>query len=337
MRILQPAVETERRKEKKMKREEMKEKAAGKKIPIDGKYIIVFLFAIVLGLSSFHFLQYETEKADRLIKAAAREINNGSELLHTVETDLRSEREIQFTAVDNFNLEREYAGQCAETVHTLLPLLDEASAYFEHAEEFLEKAKTLKLPHHYHQYINLETTLLKTYTEYDEALRTLCTNYLLYYQFADHFLTGEQLLLELTDDMDRGNDNLESGTYQFAAAAYESALQQLKNAQKAYEHASKILDLPYMDDLLSNIVHMERALYNLSEAARQLELGNVDQANLLAALGSEEIESVTTVTKLQLKIQATQWYAEHITALIEDIDEVKSEIEELKTETELRE
>ncbi len=326
----------ENREEMKENREEMKEKIAGKKIPVNGKYIVL-IFIIVLGLSSFYFLQYETEKADRLTKAAAREINNGSELLHKVEADLRLLREIQFTAVDNVNSEREYAGQCTETVRTLLPLLDEASAHFEHAEAYLEKAKTLRLSHHYHQYISLETTRLKTYTEYDDALHTLCTNYLLYYQFAAQFLTGEQLLLELTDDMDRGNDNLESGAYQFAAAAYESALQQLTDAQKAYERASKILDLPYMDDLLSNIAHMERALHNLSEAARQLELGNVDQANLLAALGSEEIESVTTVTKLQLKIQAAQWYAEHITALIEEIDEMKSEIEELKTETELEE
>jgi HAMP domain-containing protein len=87
-----------------------------------------------------------------------------------------------------------------------------------------------------------------------------------------------------------------------------------------------------VNDFLSNLDNLEKALNNLSEAAHQLELGNVENATFLAALGITEVESAITVNKLQLKAQAAQWYKTHIGVYITEIEQIKSEIEELEKE-----
>ena len=305
-----------------------------KKRRITRRHIAAFFVVILLGIFLFYFLQHETETADRLVRAAQKEVEKGVEILQEVERELYTLREIQFENVDNINSERDYALQSREKVQLLMPRLDEASVFFERAEAFCEKVEELSLPGWYRQYINVETEIVKTYAEYCTALKTISTNLIVYYEFSEHYLLGEQLLANLMDDMDRGNDNLERGEYGFAVAAFETALEQIRKAQEEFAAASKMIDLQYMTDFLSNVICMERALYNLSEAARQLELGNVDQANLLASLGTKELESLNPVNKVQLKTQISQWYAGYITEEFHRIEQLKYQGAELENEAE---
>jgi predicted nucleic acid-binding Zn ribbon protein len=294
--------------------------------------IIAGFLIVVVGLSLFHFLQYETENADILVRAAAVEMQRGTELLQEAERAFYSLREVQVEATEHVHSEIVYADQSQERVKHILQNLDDALTYLERAEKFFSMCEDLALPGWYHHYVDLELQIVQEYKEYDHLLKEAAQNCDTYYEFAQYYLAGEQQLIDLLADMDRGNDNLEQEEYRFAVAAYESAVGHLVQAQKAYVKASKIIDLPYVDDFLSNLDSLEKALSDLSEAAHQLELGNVENAAFLAALGITEVESAMTINKLQLKIQAAQWYKTHISIYITEIEQVKSEIEELEKE-----
>jgi predicted nucleic acid-binding Zn ribbon protein len=300
---------------------------------INRNLIIVFLLAGILVVSLFfNFFQYETENADTLIRAFEKEIDNGSTLLQKAESGLQSLREIQIETIENIRSERDYASQSMEKISIILADARKAETAFERADTFLKRTDDLRLPGWYRQYVNGEKEVLHLYTEYKKTLETISTNYLVYYGFAEHFLAGEQLLVSVMDDIDRGNDHLERGDYTFAKAAYRSASDLLIGAQKEYTAASKLLDLPYITDFLSNVNHLQRALDHLKEAAHQMELENVDEASLLVTLGMQEMQSLTGVNKLQLKIQAANWYQSTIMQEFETLDALKSEIEELEKE-----
>ncbi len=315
-------------------KEEREGKEKRKERNMTRKHIAALFFVIILGFSLVYFLQYETEDADRLVRAARKEVERGSELLEKVEAELTTLKEIEFESADNINACKEYASQSKEKVQALLLTIDEASTFFDRAEEFLEKAEKLRIPSWYRQYVYLEKEIVAKYKEYVSILETVSTNCSVYYEFAECYFEGEQCMTGLMDDMDRGTDNLERGDYQFAVAAYETALQQIREAQKEYVSASKLIDLPYINDFLSNLSHMERALYSLSEAARQLDLGNVDEANLLASLGTKELESLVPVNRGQLKAQITDWYTTYIAEGFQHIEHLRSEIAELEREAE---
>lgn len=292
-------------------------------------YVITLFLIAVITLSLFHFLQYETESADKLVRAAEKEVEKGSELLQKAEHELHTLREIQLEAKDRISSERDYISQSREKIHSILSHLDAAEPAFERAEAFLEKTEQLRLPGRYRQHVEVEKEIVQKYTEYCELVRTLCNNFTVYYTFSEYYLTGEQLFINLMGDMDRGNDNLEREDYTFACAAYDSALIQLKEAHTAYTTALNLIDLPYIHDLLSNLDYLERALYSLSEAAHQMELENVEHAAFLAALGEKEIESMTELDKLQLKTHITEWYTTNITDIFTKIDTLTTEIEAL--------
>ncbi len=292
------------------------------------KKVIAFFLVVVLGLSLLYFLQYETENADTLVKAAKKEIERGREHLMKVESQLRTFDEMQFETTDSIQNQRDSASQQRDKVQALLPLLDEAEASLGRAEKFLEKTQNLRLPSSYRESVNQETEQVNTYREYVAALRTLATHYATYYSFAEHYFAGEQHLFNLMVDMDRGNTNLESDDYTFAYAAYESALQQLTKARGEYVAASKLIDFSFMNNLLSDLDHLEKALYNLSEAAHQLELGNTENANFLAALGTKEAQLIEAADKYQVKAQVSQWYALQVRGMVQKIETLKREIEE---------
>lgn len=292
------------------------------------KKVIAFFLVAVLGLSLLYFLQYETEDADTLVKAAKKEMERGRENLMKVESQLRTFDEMQFETTDSIQNQTDSASQQQDKVQALLPLLDEAEASLGRAEKFLEKTHNLRLPSSYRQSVNKETEQVHAYREYVTALRTLATHYATYYSFAEHYFAGEQYLFNLMVDTDRGNTNLESGDYTFAYAAYGSALQQLTKAREEYVAASKLIDFSFMSNLLSDLDHLEKALYNLSEAAHQLELGNTENANFLAALGTKEAQLIEAADKSQLKAQISQWYTLQIEGMIKKIETLKREIEE---------
>ena len=292
-------------------------------------YVIALFLVAVITLSLFHFLRYDTESAEKLVQAAKKEVERGSELLQKAELEFYTLREIQLEAADHISPERNYASQSREKVHSILLDLDAAEPAFIRAEEFLEKTERLRLPGWYRQYVDLQKEIVQKTKEYCTLLRTLSNNFTVYYTFAEYYLSGEQLMVNLMNDMDRGNDHLEREDYTFACAAYDSALAQLKEAQRVYTTAVNLIDVAYMHDLLSNLNYLERALYTLSEAAHQMEMENVETATFLADMGEKEIESMVSMNKLQLKTQITEWYKSNITNIFEKIDALKSEIEEL--------
>ena len=331
--------EREKEREKERMKEEKDEERGEKETEREGvkktryilsrKYVAAIFLGAVLVLSLVHFLQYETEDADTLVRAARKEMERGSELLHKVETELHTLREVQLEALDEVVSEKNYASQSKEVATSILIFLDEAEPHFEKAVEFLEKTEKLRLPGWYREYVNREKEITQIYNDYTTTLRTLAANVIMYYGFAEQYLTGEQLLINLMNDIDRGNDHLERGDYAFAFAAYESASDQAKEAQEAYKMASKMIDLPYISDFLSNLTYLERALFSLSEAAHQMELGNTEEASALAALGAKELASMIHVNRLQLKAQASEWYKTHVTEVEEELKKLQSEIEQL--------
>ena len=300
---------------------------------INRNLIIVFLLVGILVISLFfNFFQYETEQADVLIRAFEKEIDNGNTLLQKAESELQSLREIQMETIENIRSERDYASQSMEKISIILEDVRTAETAFERADTFLKKTDDLRLPGRYRQYVSREKEVIQLYTECTKTLETISANYLVYYGFAEHFLAGEQLLISVMDDIDRGNDHLERGDYTFAKAAYRSASDLLIGAQKEYTAASRLLDLPYINDFLSNVNHLQRALDHLKEAAHQMELENVDEANLMVTLGIQEMQFLTGVNKLQLKIQAANWYQSNVMQGFKTLDTLKSEIEELEKE-----
>jgi hypothetical protein len=299
------------------------------------KYVIASFLVIVVGLSLFYVMRYETENADKLVRAARKEVEKGSELLQKVESGLYPLRAVQVEAIDQISAEKNYASQSREGITSVLQYLDSAEPHFERAEAFLEKTEGMRLPDWYYPFIDTEKDIIQKHKEYTRVLRALCINSEMYYEFAELYLQGEQLVIDLMNDMDRGTDHLESGDYTFAFAAYDSALQRAKEAQELYRAASKIIDLPYINGLLLNLNYLERALYNLSEAAHQMELGNTEEASFLAALGTNEVSSMIHMNKLQLKIEVTEWYKNNVTDLFNKLSNLQSEIEELEKEQEL--
>lgn len=300
------------------------------------KFGIASFLIIVVGLSLFYVTRYETDDADKLVRAARKEVEKGSDLLQKVESELYPLRAVQVEASDQISAEKNYASESRVCITSVLQYLNAAEPHFERAEAFLEKTEGMRLPGWYYQYVDTEMDIIQKHKEYTRVLRTLCINSEMYYEFAELYLQGEQLVIDLMNDMDRGTDHLESEDYTFAFAAYDSALQQAKEAQEVYRAALKIIDLPYIDGLLSNVNYLERALYNLSEAAHQMELGNTEEANFLAALGTNEVSSMIHMNKLQLKTEVTEWYKNNVTDLFNELSSLQSEIEELKKEQESR-
>ena len=296
-------------------------------------FIAIFLIAVV-ALSLFHFLRYDTERADKLVRAATIEMERGNGKLQEVESTLHTLREVKFDAPDSIPREKTYAFQSRESISHVLPHLDESMVFFERAEELLKRTDSFDLPARYQQYVATEMEVVQRYKEYVTALRTLCDNLLLYYEFAEHYCSGEHSMTSIMKDMDRGNDNLERGDYDFAAAAYELCLHQLQIAQEEYTHASKAIDFSYITDLISNLTHLERALHDLSEAAHQMDQEKMDLASLLAELGAEEGQLIVRMDRLQLKTQIAEWYALHVTDIMKKIDALKAEIETLQEEAE---
>lgn len=295
--------------------------------------IAVILLA-VMALSLFYSVRYETDKADKLVRAAEIEMERGRTHLQQAKSTLLSFKDIQIEAVDHTNAELTYVLHAKEMAQRTLFTLEEASLSFERAETFLNNSENLRLSARYRQYCACTLQTVKECQTLCRTLHALAAAFTQYYGFAAHYLAGEVALLELMSDLDRGNDNLERGDLTFAFSAYESAVFHLKEAQHAYSTASDLIDLSYVTDSLTNLTHLERALDNLTEAARQLQLGNDAHAQILAALGVAEIESVVLVGRLQLKHQMTQWYQEHITAVIYEVEQIEAEIEALKQKTE---
>ncbi len=293
---------------------------------------LLAIFLAVVIVSLFHFFYYETDDADTLINASEKEIERGKSLLQSVEQGLLALNQVQFETT-SYSSEKEYASQSQEKVEALLPGVDEALTSFEKAEEFLEKAQTLRLPGDYYKRIGLEMRRVEKYTDYAETLREMGTSLLLYYGCAVNYLSGEEQVLNLMADLDRGNDNLEGKDYQFAVTSYESALVHLEEARNYYLAAFNLIGLSYASDLLSNLDYMEGALDNLSEAAKKLQLENTDYANMLAAQGIEEMALMKPLAGAQLRSEIDTWYSTRITALIMKIAEIKAEIEELEVMT----
>jgi tetratricopeptide (TPR) repeat protein len=289
---------------------------------------------VVLGVSAFYFMNYETEDADNLVRAALKEMQNGNEILQTVESELRGAEEIQFELEIYTKSELEYVEKTKEEIQGVLPLVEDASSSYERAETFLTSCEGLRLPGWYHEYIRMQLKIVSAQKEYGAVLQKAGESCVTYYEFASYYLEGEQLLLTVMADMNRGNDNLEMKDYQFAFTAYESAIENLTEAEKAYSAAAKIIDLPYVDDSLTNMGHLEKALDSLSEAAHQLEMGNTENASLLAELGIQEMGSLIEVNKMQLKMQVSDWYKMHITDEMKKAQELNQTIKELEEEAE---
>jgi hypothetical protein len=300
----------------------------GKEKKLTRKHGAALFLILIVGGSLFHFFQYETESADRLVRAARKERETGSELLQTVEAELKSLREVQLETQDHFLSEMNYASQSRERIRTVLLSLDAAVPALERADIFLEKCEELRIPDWYRSSVELEQEIVQKYREYCSVLEILSSNYSDYYKFAEYFLEGEQLMVSAMDNMDRGNDHLERGDYTFAYAAYQTARDQVIEAQTAYGAAVTVVDLSYLHDLISNVDHIKRALSSLSEAAHQMDMQNTEQASLLTALGMQEMELLVELNRLHLKMQVAQWVDTTITAYIEQLEQLQSEIEQ---------
>jgi tetratricopeptide (TPR) repeat protein len=303
-----------------------------KRLPADK--ITGLAVVVMLGVSAVYFMNYETEDADNLVRAALKEMRNGDEMLQTVEGELRGTEEIQFESENHTKSELEYVVKTKGEIQRALPLLEDASSSYERAETFLTSCEGLRLPGWYHEYIRMQLKIVSTQKEYGAVLQKAGESYILYYEFASHYLEGEQLLLTVMADMNRGNDHLEMKDYQFAFAAYESAIENLNEAEKAYSAAAKTIDLPYVDNSLTNMGHLEKALDSLSEAAHQLEMGNTENASLLAELGIREMGSLIEVNKMQLKMQVADWYRMHITDEMKKAQELNQTVSELEEKAE---
>ncbi len=304
-----------------------------KKIITRRRGIAVIILAVFM-LSFFYSFRYETDKADKLVRAAEIEMERGNNYLQQVRSALLSFKEVPVEAVDHTHAEIMHVSQTKDAAESVLSTLDEALISFERAEKFLEKAENLRLPDWYHQYCTCTQETVNHCKTLCTLFKGLAAAYADYYAFAAYYLAGDLALLDLMSDLDRGNDNLEQGDYVFASAAYEAAVTHLNEAQHAYTTASTLIDLPYVTDSLTNLTHLERALDNLTEAARQLQLGNETHAQVLAALGITEIESVVLVGRLQLKHQLTEWYQQHIAAAITEAEQLEAEIRLLEQKAE---
>ncbi|MBU7014044.1 MAG: zinc ribbon domain-containing protein [Theionarchaea archaeon] len=303
-----------------------------KRLPVDK--IAAFAVMIVLGISAVYFMNYETEDADNLVRAALKEMQRGDEILQTVEGELFGAEEVQFESENHTRSELEYVEKMKGDVQCLLPLLEDASSSFERADTFLASCEELRLPGQYHEYVELQLKIVSTRKECCDVLQTVSESYVMYYEFAACYLEGEQLLLTVMTDMNRGNDHLEMKDYQFAFTAYESAIENLTDAEKAYTAAARVIDIPYIDDSLTNMEHLEKALDSLSEAARQLEMGNTENASLLAELGIRELGSLTEVNRLQLKLQVADWFEMYIAEKLRKAQELNLVIKELEDKAE---
>ncbi|MBU7022919.1 MAG: zinc ribbon domain-containing protein [Theionarchaea archaeon] len=303
-----------------------------RRFPVDK--IAGLAVVVVLGMSVVYFMDYETADADNLVRAALKEMQNGNEILQTVESELRGAEEIQFESEDHTKSELEYVEKTKEEIQRVLPLLEDASSSYERAEAFLASCEGLRVPGWYHEYVRIQLKIVSAQKEIGAALQKAGESYVMYYEFASYYLGGEQRLLTVMTDMNRGNDNLEMKDYQFAFTAYESAIENLIEAEEAYIAAAKIIDLPYIDNSLTNMGHLEKALDSLSEAARQLEMGNTGNASLLAELGTQEMGLLVDVNKMQLKMQVSDWYKMHITNEMQEVQELNQTIKELEEEAE---
>ena len=272
---------------------------------------------VLVGLSLFYFLKYDTDEADIMILAAQREMEKGISLVRETEEDLNSLREVHHEIIDHAMKEREYASRSAEMMLSASIRLEEAAYSFERAESFYSKCQSLHLSNQKDEYLDLELQLVAVYREYVSILSELCHNYITYYQFSVPYLAGEQLLVTILSDMDRGNDHLEGEDYTFAVAAYEAALRKLGLLTEEYTQAHEVLQLQYTGDFLSNLEHLENALNDLRDAARQLEEGNVVLANFLALEGMNEVQSFLNINQSAFQTQMASWYRIHITELQE--------------------
>ncbi|MBU7039812.1 MAG: zinc ribbon domain-containing protein [Theionarchaea archaeon] len=302
------------------------------KFPADK--VAALAVVVLLGASAVYFMNYKIEDADTLVRAALKEMREGDEILQLVEGRLNAAEDIQFESDSHSKSEWEYAVRTKGEIQRLLPLLEDASSSYERAATFLVSCKGLRLPGWYHEYVETQLEIVSIRREYCDVLSEVSESYIMYYDFASCYLDGEQLLLAVMVDMNRGNDHLETKDYQFAFAAYESAIESLTNAEKAYIAAARIIDISYIDDSLTNLEHLEKALDSLSEAAHQLEIGNTEHASLLAELGIQEMSSLIEVNKLQLKREVAAWYEMHITEKQGKAQQLRQAIEELEEKAE---
>jgi hypothetical protein len=295
------------------------------------KIISIGIFAVLLLASSVvYYVHTDPSESDIMLQAAEKEMEKGISLLQEIENDLDSLRDVHHEKVDHTMKEREFASRSSEKVNFAMLRLEETALTFQRAEMFFKRCQSIHLSTHQEEYLHLELQRVSTYQQYVSTLTELCGNYALYYQFSLYYLTGEQVLITILSDMDRGNDHLESEDYTLAAAAYESALRNLALLEQEFTQAHAVLQLQYVGDFLSNVNHLEQALHNLKDAAHNLEEGNVIIANFLATQGMEAVTRFSQINQSAFQTQMAVWYQTHVTDLLEKKNGLMKKIETIE-------
>ncbi|MBU7043369.1 MAG: hypothetical protein HXS47_07225 [Theionarchaea archaeon] len=266
----------------------------------------------------YYYTQQDSGESDIMLQAAQKEMEKGIRILQEIENEMDSLRDVHHEIIDHAMKERQYASHSSDIVTSALPRLEEAAYSFERAEKFYRRCQSFHLSTQKKEYLSLELQRAAAYQEYGSTLTELCENYATYYQFSIPYLTGEQILITILSDMDRGNDHLEREDYTLAATAFASALRKLELLTEEYTQAYALLPLPYIDDFLSNLEHLDQALHNLAEAAQSLEEENVTYANFLAVQGMSEVQQFSQINQSAFQTQMTAWYQTHITALLQE-------------------
>jgi tetratricopeptide (TPR) repeat protein len=295
------------------------------------KIISIGVFALLLLASSLiYYAQNNPHESDIMLQAAEKEMEKGISILQEIENDLDSLRDVHHETMNQAMKEREFASRSSEKVVSAIPRLEEAAFSFQRAENFYKKCQSIHLSTQQEKYLHLELQRVSTYQGYVSTLTELCGNYATYYQFSIFYLTGEQVLITILSDIDRGNDRLESEDYTLAAAAYESALRKLAVVDQEFTQAYAVLQLQYVGEFLSNMEHLEQALHNLKDAAQSLEKGNVVVANFLASQGLEAVQRFSKINQSAFQTQMAVWYQSHVTDLLKKKNGLLKKIESIE-------
>lgn len=319
--------------ERPLEKREEKEKGKGKsKVKVIAVVAVAAVVVVVIGLITFGFGD-ETDRANELVEMANREIGLGNEHLNAVSVKLAEFREINFdlTIESAINQEIQYASGWKQDSLQLKTTIGRVKEHFEKAKGYYKDTEDLRLPGWYHEYIGLKVKALEKDLERMSKIEALLGNYVLYYGFAESYLRGEMLLMDVQDELDEGNSYLSDGNYSAAVDSFRDALSGLRDSQEEFVAAGEVIDLDFMDDLEEYLDGLGSALEALMQATQFLNLGNLLQANTL--LDSANVELATLELPEGLMEEGLEsWYDQHIEGLIEEIEELLSEVKQLEEE-----
>ena len=324
-------IEREVVEERKMEKKIQEKKGKGK---IYAGIAIAAIVIVVLGFVGLTFLGYETDKANDLVDMANGEIERGNDFLdNAVSVKLGEFKEINFDVETESGINQEIgnASQWRQDAFGLKTTVGRVKDHFEKAKDYYEETEELRLPEWYHDYIELKVQALEKDLERMDKIGVLLDNYVLYYGFAESYLRGEDMLMDVEDDLDEGNSHLQNGDFSDAVSSYRNALSKLRDSQEEFSAAGEIIDLDFLDDLDEYLDGLDSALGSLVQATQFLNLGNLLQANTLLDNANIELASLE-LAESEMEEGLDLWYEQNIEGLIDEIERLLEEIRELEEE-----